>query len=143
MSESRLKHLACHVRPALFAAMVLAASAAAEPPELIQETSVPALPIAVSNNAVAAVKRGRREYVVSFNGLAAGKTHADTLAATLVFDSRSKNWSLADPVPGDVGRLASVAASADKLVYVFGGYTVDEDGSEVSTPWTHASSRVS
>jgi hypothetical protein len=138
MSESRLKHPACQVRPALFAAVALAASAAAEPPALIQETSVPALPVAVSNNAVAAVKRGRREYVVSFNGLAAGKTHADTLATTLVFDSRSKRWSLADPVPGDVGRLASVAAPADKLVYVFGGYTVDEDGSEVSTPWTHA-----
>jgi hypothetical protein len=36
-----------------------------------------------------------------------------------------------------VSRLASVAASADRRVYVFGGYTVDEDGTEVSTPWTH------
>ena len=72
MFESRVKQLTCHARLALFAPALMAASAAAEPPELIQETTVPALPIAVSNNAVAAVKRGRREYVVSFNGLAAG-----------------------------------------------------------------------
>ena len=142
MPESRLKYVPYGVRPALLTAVVLAASVAAgpaaEPPELSQATTIAALPIAVSNNAVASVKRGRREYVVSFNGLAEGKTHADTLASTLVFDSRSKSWSPADPVPGDVGRLSSVAASAGKQVYVFGGYTVDEDGEEVSTPWTHA-----
>ncbi len=126
----------------MFVGVALAASVAAgqaaELPELLRETTIAALPVAVSNNAVASVKRGRREYVVSFNGLAAGKTHADTLAVTLVFDSRSKSWSRADPVPGGVGRLASVAASADERVYVFGGYTVEPDGSEVSTPWTHA-----
>ena len=51
------------------------------------------LPIPVSNNAVASVKVGRREYVVSFNGLGEGRTHADTLASTYVYDSRSRSWS--------------------------------------------------
>jgi len=105
---------------------------------VVRGSSLPALPNAVSNNAVAAVRSGRREYIVSFNGLGEGKTHSDTLAATYVYDSRSKRWQEAAPVPGGVGRLASVAASAGKLVYVFGGYTVDADGAEVSTPWTHA-----
>ena len=103
-----------------------------------QSEELAALPTAVTNNAVASVKAGRREYVVSFNGLADGKTHEDTLASTYVYDSRSKSWSEADPVPGGAGRLASVAASADRLVYVFGGYTVADDGAETSTPWTHA-----
>ena len=142
MSDSRIRYSGYDIRPVLFAAVVLAASAtagsAAEPPELSRETTIAALPVALSNNAVASLKRGRREYVVSFNGLGVGKTHADTLAYTLVYDSRSKRWSRADPVPGGVGRLASVAASADERIYVFGGYTVGEDGSEVSTPWTHA-----
>jgi hypothetical protein len=104
---------------------------------LARDAGVPALPVPVANNAVAGVKVGRRSYVVSFNGLGAGKTHADTLASTYVYDSRSRQWSAAPDVPGDVGRLASVAATADGKVYVFGGYTVAEDGSEVSTPWTH------
>ena len=130
------------IRQPLFGWVLLASSAAAGPAEptlvLVQEADIESLPAAVSNNAVASVKAGRRDYVVSFNGLAEGKTHADTLASTYVYDSRSKSWSEADPVPGDVGRLASVAASADGRVYVFGGYTVDKDGTEVSTPWTHA-----
>ena len=101
-------------------------------------SSLPPLPVAVTNNAVAALKAGRREYVVSFNGLGENKNHADTLATTFVFDSRSKRWKEAEPVPGGAGRLASVAAAADGLIFVFGGYTVAEDGAEVSTPWTHA-----
>ena len=105
---------------------------------LRQSADVPALPEPLTNNAVASVKVGRREYVVSFNGLGEGRTHADTLASTYIYDSRSRSWSKADPVPGDVGRLASVAAAADDMVYVFGGFSVAADGTEVSTAWTHA-----
>jgi N-acetylneuraminic acid mutarotase len=128
---------------ALFVAWMLpAVTAAAAPDEdavaLVQSAGLAPLPAAVSNNAVASVKRGRRQYVVSFNGLGEGKTYADTLASTYVYDSRSRSWFEADPVPGNVGRLASVAAPADGLVFVFGGYTVDKDGAENSTPWTYA-----
>lgn len=105
---------------------------------LVQDAGFEPLPVPVSNNAVASVKAGRRQYLVSFNGLAAGRTHVDTLASTFVYDSRSRSWSEADPVPGETGRLASVAAAADGTVYVFGGYTVAADGTEASTPWTHA-----
>jgi hypothetical protein len=103
-----------------------------------RDSSLPVLPVAASNNAVASLKAGRRDYVVSFNGIGAGKTHSDTLASTYVYDSRSRQWQEAGPVPGGVGRLASVAASAGDRIYVFGGYTVDADGTEMSTPWTHA-----
>ena len=130
------------VRRLFFASTLLTAAAVAgaegESLTIVQDAGPAPLPEAVTNNAVASVKAGRREYVVSFNGLGEGKTGADTLASTYVYDSRSRSWSEADPVPGDVGRLASAAASADKLVFVFGGYTVDDDGTETSTSWTHA-----
>ncbi|HSM31944.1 MAG TPA: kelch repeat-containing protein [Woeseiaceae bacterium] len=129
-------------RRLFFAGTLLAAAAVAEPDgeslTIVQDAGPAPLPEAVTNNAVASVKAGRREYIVSFNGLGAGKTHADTLASTYVYDSRSRSWSEADPVPGDAGRLASAAAPADRLVFVFGGYTVADDGTETSTSWTHA-----
>ncbi len=141
MTEKRITRPGVELRLTIFAAAFLASSAGAGPAEhartLVQEIIPAPLPAAVSNNAVASVKVGRRHYVVSFNGLAKGKTHADALASTYVYDSRSKSWSEAGPVPGGAGRLASVAASANGRVYVFGGYTVDEDGSEASSPWTH------
>ncbi len=124
------------VLPVLVAAV--AAVFAGEPAALSQEAGPAPLPKPVTNNAVASVKAGRRQYLVSFNGLGEGKTHADTLASTWIYDSRARQWSEADPVPGEAGRLASVAAAAGRLVYVFGGYTVAGDGTEISTPWTHA-----
>jgi len=130
------------IRRLFFASALLTAAVVAGPAgeslTIVQDAGPAPLPEAVTNNAVASVKAGRREYVVSFNGLGEGKTGADTLASTYVYDSRSRSWSEADPVPGDAGRLASAAAPADKLVFVFGGYTVDDDGTKTSTSWTHA-----
>jgi N-acetylneuraminic acid mutarotase len=92
----------------------------------------------VTNNAVVSVQSGDDEFVISFAGLGVGRGHADTLATTYIFDSRTSQWTEADPVPGDVGRLAAVAAAAGELAFVFGGYTVAEDGTENSTPWVHS-----
>ncbi len=122
----------------VFLALAAVSVASADVASVRGEELLAPLPGPVTNNAVASVKAGRREYIVSFNGLGEGKAHSDALASTFVYDSRSKRWQEAAPVPGGVGRLASVAASAGKFVYVFGGYTVDADGAEVSTPWTHA-----
>ncbi len=96
------------------------------------------LPRPISNNAVSTVTVGAKQYVVSFNGLAAGKTHSDTLNTTYVYDVAKGKWSESTPVPGGVGRLASAAASVGDKAFVFGGYSVAEDGSEVSTAWVHA-----
>jgi len=103
-----------------------------------QVTELAPLPIPVCNNAVTAVTVGRKQFVVSFLGIGAGKTFADTLSETMVLDPERGQWRVAAPVPGGAGRLASVAVSIGELAYVFGGYTVAKDGTEVSTPWTHA-----
>ncbi len=99
---------------------------------------LPPLPAPITNNAVATVEAGDRAFVVSFNGLGEGRSHGDTTSSTYVFDGATQQWHEASPVPGGEGRLASVAASAGNRAYVFGGYTVAQDGAEVSTPWVHA-----
>ena len=104
----------------------------------LEATEMAPMPVAVSNNGLAGLDVDGTGYIVSFAGLGDGRSHEDTLATTWVYDERSAKWSQADDVPGGVGRLASTAAVAGERAYIFGGYTVEEDGSEVSTPWTHA-----
>ena len=123
----------------VYVLLLVAGCAMADAPNsLKQSAEQPPLPQALSNNAVVSVQTDDNEYLVSFAGLGEGRTHADTRDVTWVFSSQSGEWRKADPVPGGVGRLASVAASVGGVAYVFGGYTVKEDGSEVSTPWVHA-----
>jgi hypothetical protein len=104
----------------------------------LETRELPPLPMPVTNNAVTGVTVGDREFLVSFLGLGAGKGHGDTLDATFVLEAGTGGWSRAAPVPGGVGRLAGSAASANGIAFVFGGYTVAEDGAEESTPWVHA-----
>jgi len=106
--------------------------------QVLQTEPLVSLPLPLTNNAVTAVTVADREYIISFAGLASGKEHGDTLDDTYVLDVKAARWSKANPVPGGVGRLASTAATVGELAYVFGGYTVAEDGSEVSVPWVHS-----
>lgn len=102
---------------------------------------LPALPEPVSNNAVASVTINNTQYVFSFMGLGKGKTHKDVhnRAWQLVINNKDKplQWQALPPVPSSLalkGRLASVAVGVKDSVYIFGGYTVDEDHNEISTP---------
>jgi len=112
--------------------------------EIVQAVdAIEPLPVAVSNNAVASLTVDGRQYVISFLGLESGKTYKDTISKTFVLDSASGQWTVAKPVPGGAGRLAGVAVSIGSVAYVFGGYSVDADGTEVSAPWTHSFDPVS
>lgn len=102
---------------------------------LQQSADIPALPQPVTNNAVVSVTTTNGEYLISFAGLGEGRTHSDTLDSTWVFDANTREWAEAASLPGGVGRLAAVAAAVGELAYIFGGYSVAEDGTEVSTPW--------
>lgn len=117
---------------------LLSAGALVSAAEDVTVREFPPLPMPVTNNAVISVHAGGNEYIISFAGLGEGRGHADTLAVTYVFSGDTNHWSEAAAVPGGVGRLAAVAAAAGNLAYVFGGYTVDADGSEVSTVWVHS-----
>lgn len=116
-------------------------------PDALRSLSLPALPLPVSNNAVAGVAVGGRNYVFSFFGLGAGKTWRDTRKDAWVLETDSSivpgnaltaRWKRIPDLPGPGGRLAATAVSAGNKVYVFGGYTVAGDGSEKSVPLVHA-----
>ena len=117
---------------------LLSAGALVSAAENATVRELPPLPRPVTNNAVVAVRTDANEYIISFAGLGEGRGHADTLAVTYVFSGDSNRWAEAGAVPGGVGRLAAVAATAGNLAYVFGGYTVAADGSEVSMAWVHS-----
>jgi N-acetylneuraminic acid mutarotase len=104
---------------------------------------LPALPEAVSNNAVAKVKTEQGDFLLSFMGLAKGKTYQDVhnKVWSLKIEQRGvetqSNWLEMSPVPSSLplkGRLASIAAGIKEKAYIFGGYTVGKDHSEVSSP---------
>jgi len=104
----------------------------------VEVEAIAALPMPVSNNAIASVIVDDRQYLLSFAGLGSDRSHADTLDKTFVLDSQSGVWRESVALPGGVGRLASVAVSVGELAYVFGGYTVAADDSETSLPLVHA-----
>lgn len=106
--------------------------------DMTRVESMPPLPEPVTNNAVVSLTAQGREFLISFAGLGPGKDHDDAHARTFVFDSADEQWREAAPVPGGVGRLAATAVAVGELAYVFGGYTVAEDGSEASMRWVHA-----
>lgn len=98
----------------------------------------------VSNNAVAQVRIDNEEYLISFSGLTNGKSYQDVHNNTYVYDVAHNTWLIKSPVPiaqsvnGLIGRLASVATAINETAYVFGGYTVAKDHSEVSVPDVYA-----
>ena len=96
------------------------------------------LPIAVANNAVAGLEIDGAPHVFSFSGLGVGKTHSDITSAAFSVDLRAGTVTRLADVPGGRGRLASIAVGLYDRIFIFGGYTVAEDGSEVSTPEVYA-----
>lgn len=91
------------------------------------------LPVAVSNNATAQVGA----HVYSFGGLTDGKTWKDITTQAFDCDLSARPKPRCHELPGlpdGKGRLASAAVSLRGKVLIFGGYTVAEDGAEVTTP---------
>ncbi|MEP3224779.1 MAG: kelch repeat-containing protein [Parasphingorhabdus sp.] len=92
------------------------------------------LPMPMSNNAVAAAEGPDGPTLYSFNGLQAGKTWQDTSNAAFACIISIKQCEEIAAVPVDQGRLASAAVTIAGKIYIFGGYTVAENGDELSTP---------
>ena len=91
-----------------------------------------ALPVPISNNAVALA--GDEPTLYSFNGLKSGKNWQDTSRSAFACIIRTKTCEEIAPVPVSEGRLASSAVTVAGKIYIFGGYTVAENGDEVSSP---------
>jgi N-acetylneuraminic acid mutarotase len=105
------------------------------------QQNFPDLPEAVTNNAVVKVETLKGVYFLSFMGLGQGKTFNDVHNKTWALKEGEKQWQLVKPVPSSSklkGRLASVAVGIKDKAYLFGGYTVAENDSEVSSPDNYA-----
>jgi N-acetylneuraminic acid mutarotase len=102
------------------------------------------LPAPVTNNAVAQVKVDNNWYLLSFSGLGELKGYQDVHNHSYVYDVSKNQWQeksavpIKKPINGLIGRLASVATAINEVAYVFGGYTVAKDHSEVSVPDVYA-----
>ncbi len=96
-------------------------------------TSGPPLPNAVTNNAVAAVVTPEGPAVFSFLGLDSTKRWDGIVTASFRWNIGEPRWSVIAPVPGR-GRLAATAQAWRGRIFLFGGYTVDTDGTEHSVP---------
>jgi len=88
------------------------------------------LPVPITNNAVALVQG----QALSFGGLMAGKTRLDVTAKAFACHIYAGDCREVPSLPDGVGRLASIAVSVYPHAYIFGGYSVAEYGTEISTP---------
>ena len=112
---------------------------AATPIATLEGALVSSLPIATTNNAVASLEVKGVEYLYSFSGLGAGKGRLDIHSRAFAINLLNGDVEvLGGLVPGGTDRLASIAVGLYDRIFIFGGYTVAEDGSEISTPEVYA-----
>ncbi len=98
------------------------------------EAAAFSLPEPVTNNATALASGPDGPTLYSFNGLKAGKSWQNTSNAAFACVIARSTCETIDPVPVEQGRLASAAVTVGGKIYLFGGYTVAENGDELSTP---------
>lgn len=103
-------------------------------PEPVSQIAGFVLPEAISNNAVAVAVGPEGPTLYSFNGLKAGKTWQDTSNAAFACVIATQSCQAIKPVPVVAGRLASAAVTVAGKIYILGGYSVAENGDEVSNP---------
>ena len=116
-----------------------AASSGGAPHPALPPTAVaiwktaPPLPRPVSNNAVTALRSPAGASVFSFLGIDETKRWDGLVSWAFRWDVGEDAWREIAPVPGP-GRLAPTAEALGAKVYLFGGYTVAQNGSEKSLP---------
>lgn len=96
------------------------------------QTNLPALPVPVSNNAVATLRSGKHQLLFSFMGIGPKKTWKDITNDAYSMDLGSKQWTEIRSVPGPAGRIAASAVGVRGQVFLLGGYTVDGQGGEIT-----------
>ncbi len=104
------------------------------------------LPEPVSNNPVLTTTIRGKTYIASFAGLGEGKTAADAHNKAWMLISGDSSWQKLPNVPSSLGhssRLAMTAAVLEQNFYLFGGYSVAQDGTEVTQPDSYRFSVIS
>ncbi len=105
----------------IFCALTLAAS---------DQSKIPPMPDAVTDNAVASLRNGIEVY--SLMGMGTKKTWDSITNKMFILRLSSGKWVEGKPVTGVAGRLGASAVGAKGQVFVFGGYVVDGQGNELT-----------
>jgi N-acetylneuraminic acid mutarotase len=95
-----------------------------------EEPKIPAMPAAVSNNAVATLQNGLE--VFSLMGIGPKKNWDDVTNKAYMLRLASAKWSEIRAVPGVAGRLGAVAVGMRGKIFLFGGYIVDNQGGQIT-----------
>ena len=101
-----------------------------------EQPKIPAMPGAVTSNAVAEIKGGLEVY--SLMGVGPKKTWDDITNKVYILHLASAKWSQGHPVPGVAGRLGASAIGAKGQIYLFGGYVLDGQGTTITVPDVNA-----
>src|SRR5579864_1180103 len=98
------------------------------------DAAVDSLPNPVSNNAVAMLKVHGQLLLFSFMGIGAKKTSDAITNTAFTLDAKDGTWTAIRAVPGTVGRIGAVAATANDQLFLFGGYVLDSQGRGMTVP---------
>ncbi|GAB58611.1 Kelch repeat-containing protein [Rheinheimera nanhaiensis] len=99
----------------------------------LSASTLPDLPEPVTNNAVASTSIRGKTYIVSFMGIGPGKQHSDIHNKVFMHTLGEFGWQTLPPVPSQQrlnGRVAASAVALNNNFFVFGGFSVNADGSE-------------
>lgn len=99
--------------------------------------SLPEMPESVANNAVVEAMSNDTLCVYSFCGIDESLEPAGIHLKSFKYNTVSQVWSILADVPDQQGKIAAGASFVNGLIYVVGGYYVNEDFSELSSDDVH------
>jgi hypothetical protein len=95
------------------------------------------LPQAISNNAVTGGLLNGIPHLFSFTGIDSRKNHQGIGLKAFRYNTVSQIWDTIPDVPDTRGKIAAGASTIDSIIYIIGGYHVDNRGNEVSSNKIH------
>jgi len=99
----------------------------------VSAATLPDLPEPVSNNAVASTSTRGKTYIASFMGIAHGKQYSDIHNRVWMHTLGEFGWHDMPAVPSQQrlnGRVAASAVTLNNNFFIFGGFTINADGTE-------------
>jgi N-acetylneuraminic acid mutarotase len=91
-----------------------------------------ALPVPLSNSAIASVKVSGHVLLFSLMGMGAKNTWDAITNSSYALNTSYGKWTEVRQAPGAVGRIAAAAAGAHEQAYLLGGFVVDAQGGETA-----------
>ena len=96
------------------------------------------LPEPVSNNAIALAKVNGKEFIYSFGGIDSTKTPEGIHLRSYRYSIEDDNWERIDDLPDALGgKIAAAASTVNNMIYIMGGYHVENDFSETTSRKVH------